>query len=152
MTDLAIDLNEEELLSQLPRSVRTAVNALDGQAAPWDVIGGHLASAPTAGIALKGGGSWSGTLWVAVKNEIRAFICTESSEYADLRSQWSSLQKRGSGMAVAALSGAIGGQLGVAGGVIAPLVIWALVVALRIGKAALCQALNTASESSPPVV
>lgn len=142
MSDLLSGFDEATLLSQFPPSVMLAIEASDKQKISWDNVGTLLAAAPSAGIALKGGGRWTGSLWLGVKKEFHSFLCTDSAAYADLRREWNNLRKKSSTLAVASLSGVIGAQLGVASGVVAPLVIWALIVALRIGHKALCEAIS----------
>lgn len=147
MPDILSGFTEAGLLSQLPKSVRESIATLEAQQAKWDEVGTLLASGPTAGISLKGGGRWSGALWQNVKKEFHSFLCSDSSTYADLRKEWDSLRQKSSAMAVASLSGLVGSQLGVASGVIAPLVIWAAIVALRIGKEAACAAMTEPPQS-----
>lgn len=145
MADLLQGLTESSLKAQLPTSVSESIATLEREKMDWDSIGNVLASVPAMGISLKGGGNWSGTLWQGVKKEFHSFLCTDSPVYADLRKKGS----ESSSLVVAALSSAIGAQLGVAGGVVAPLVIWATIVALRIGKQAVCSALG-GPPSKPP--
>jgi hypothetical protein len=148
MTDVLTGFTEADLLGQLPRPVRESIAALETDKAKWEDVGAALASGPTSGISLKGGGRWSGALWQNVKKEFHSFLCSDSSTYADLRKEWDSLRQKSSALAIASLSGLIGSQLGVASGVVAPLVIWAAVVALRIGKEAACAAM--APPPQPP--
>ncbi|HWP38102.1 MAG TPA: hypothetical protein VNL18_11170 [Gemmatimonadales bacterium] len=115
----------------------------------WEQVGATLAATPTSGIALKGGGRWPDRLWESTKAEFHVFLCTESPNYADLRQQWDALRKKSSTIAVSALSATIGAQIGVAAGVIAPLVIWLALVALRIGKEALCRAVTQQPPPAP---
>lgn len=150
MPDLLEGWSEETLMSQLPKSVRDSISALEKQNAQWDEIGSLLASSPTIGISLKGGGRWPGTLWQGVKKEFHSFLCTESPTYSDLRKEWDSLRQKSSAWAIATLSGVIGSQLGVAGGVVAPLAIWAVVVAVRIGKEAICAAMSEPQSPAKP--
>lgn len=147
MPELLEGLSEGTLIGQLPKPVKDSIAALERQNAQWDVIGTIMASSPAIGISLKGGGRWSGTLWEGVKKEFHSFLCTESPTYTDLRKEWDSLRQKSSAVAIGSLSGLIGSQLGVASGVVAPFVIWAVVVALRIGKEAVCAAM---SQSAPP--
>lgn len=142
MADLLQGFTESSLKGQLPTSVSESIATLEREKLDWDAIGNVLASVPAMGISLKGGANWSGTLWHGVKKEFHSFLCTDSPVYADLRKEGNGLQQKSSSLAVAALSGAIGAQLGVASGVVAPLVIWATIVALRIGKQAICSALS----------
>jgi hypothetical protein len=141
MTDLLSGFVEADLLNQLPASVVRSLNALEANGAPWDATGALLAATPTIGVSLKGGSGWASNLWASVKTEIHSFLCTDSAQYTDLRSEWDKLRQKSSGVALASLSGVIGAQLGTASGVVAPLVIWAFIVVLRIGKNAACTAM-----------
>lgn len=147
MNDPILNVSEQDLLNQLPKGVADAIRSL-GSSMDWDAVGNNLAGAPSHNLALKGGAQWTGSLWQAVKNEFRSFLCTESPEYEELRKEWSTISQKSSTLAVAALSGAIGAHLGVASGVLAPLVIWALIVTLKMGKGALCQLLLQSVEGS----
>ena len=148
MDEFLEGIAEQELLSQLPAHLSRQLAELDSQNVSWDEIGLLLAAAPAAGIALKGGARWSGNLWTAVKSELHSFLCTKSPDYADLRRQWKGHREKGSALAIASLSGVIGAKLGIASGVVAPFVIWMLVVALRITKQSLCQVLT--AQLQPP--
>lgn len=153
MTDLLAGFSRDQLLGSLSSSVAAALNTLDAQGADLNIGVQLLAAAPTQSVSLKGPGRFSVQLGDAVRAEMRAFLCTDAESYNDLREQWQGLREKGSSIAVAALSGAIGAKLGVASGVLAPMVIWILLVALRIGKNALCSALapQPAPPASPPV-
>lgn len=142
-------LTETELFGLLPTSVADAVKGMEQAGVQWDQVGATLAATPTAGIALKGGGRWPDRLWESTKVEFQTFLCTDSAKYADLRQQWEALRKKSSTIAVSALSATIGAQIGVAAGVITPLVIWLALVALRIGKEALCRAVTQPSAPVP---
>jgi hypothetical protein len=130
----------DDLVDELTSTVRDAIAELQTSGASWDAIGAALSGAPAAGVSLKGGGSWRGTLWISVKAEFHSFLCTDSASYSDLRKEWQNHRQQSISLAVAALSGVIGAHLGVASGVIAPLVIWAALVTARIGKQAFCSA------------
>ena len=140
MNDPLLNASEAELLAQLPTSVSAGIKTLSATM-DWDAVGANLATAPGNNLAIKSGSPWTGNLWQAVKAEFRSFLCTESPEYATLRAEWGTLSQKSSTLAVAALSGAIGAHLGVASGVLAPLVIWSIVASLKIGRGALCQLL-----------
>lgn len=133
-------LSVDEVLSELPQSLQTTLSDLERSGMSWDQIGTTLASAPMTAVALKGLVSWRGTLWNSVKLEIHSFVCTDSETYSDLRREWDAHRQKSISFGVAALSGVIGAKLGVAGGVVAPLVIWGAVVAARIGRVAFCSA------------
>lgn len=152
MTDLLEGLDLTELQARLPKHVTGNLTALEKAGVDWNGIGIFLAAGPTSSVALKGPGRWTNALWDGVKGELRRFLCTDDSEYADLRSDWAGLKEKGSGIAVGALSGFIGAKLGVASGVLAPMIIWMLLVGIRIGKNGICAALAAASPPSdaPP--
>ena len=141
MTDITSGWTEAELLQALAPSVKAGLQQVEAAGADWNAAGLLLAATPLAGVALKGG-TWRHDLWDAVKREFHSFACTSSKEYADLRKQWKSLKEKGSHFALASLSGVIGAHLGVASGIVAPLVIWLAVVALRVGLKALCATLG----------
>lgn len=142
-------LAEEELLVLLPRTLRDQIARLNLEMDSWDKVGAVLGVAPTTGIALKGG-TWEGRLWEATKMEFRSFLCTDSTNYEDLRREWAGHREKGMQVAVGSLSGAIGAHLGVAGGILTPIVVWLLVVAIRIGKNALCQSLEVPDQPPAP--
>ena len=101
-------------------------------------MGNLLAATPNAGVVLTGTGQWTADLWEAVKWEFRSFLCTESERYAELRTEWDGLKQQSPARAVGSLATLIGAQLGVASGVVAPLVTWLFLVAQRIGKEDMC--------------
>lgn len=142
------DLTEAQILKCLPPPVERHVVTLNTQGVPWDQIGDLLALTPSAALSLKGPG-WNRHLWVEVKAEVYAFLCDDSERYSDLRSDWNTLTEKGSTLAIASLSGAIGSQLGMTGGVVAPMVIWAIAVAVRIGKEAACRAFRPPAVEPP---
>lgn len=150
MTDLLAGLERDSLSGSLSVSVAKRLVSLETSAIDWNVVGALLAAGPVSSVALKGPGRWTNALWENVKTELRKFLCTDDQEYADLREEWTGLKQKGSGIAVGALSGAIGAKLGVASGVLAPMVIWILMVAIRIGKNGLCAALAPPAAPTGP--
>lgn len=78
------------------------------------------------------------SFWESVRREVHAFLCTSSPGYADLRREWDALKRDSTAVAVGALTAAVSVQLGSAAAVVAPLVIWALTLALRVGTRAYC--------------
>ena len=149
MSDLS-GIEREGLVATLPVTLGQRLVAFDSANTDINIVGALLVAGPTSSVALKGPGRWTTALWDGVKSEARKFLCTESEEYADLRSEWDGLKKKGSGLAVSALSGAIGAKLGVAAGVLSPMVIWVLLVGLRVGKNGLCAALSAGPPPTPP--
>lgn len=150
MNDVALSFTEAELLMLLPANVREGIQGLSADGASWEDIGFVLGVGPHAGIALKGGAAPTTALWGSVKKEVHSFLCTDSKAYADLRKEWKGLAKQTSTTAVSALSVLVASQLGVAAGLISPLVIFALVVVLRIGKEAACQAMSAPTTDAQP--
>lgn len=130
-------ITEEELFLSLPQGVALNIKNLNTAGGDFDTVGALLANTPALGVSLKGL-RWKANLWQAVKSEFHSFLCTESDAYADLRSDWDGMRQKSSTLLISALSAAIGAKLGVASGVLVPLVVWLLVSALRIGKQALC--------------
>lgn len=147
MSQLLEGIDARDLLQHMPSNVRTTLEALERAGTDWNAVGNLLAATPTAGVAFTGTGQWTTDLWDAVKWEFRSFVCTDSEPYAELRSKWDALTKQSSSIAVFSLATIIGAKLGVAGGVIAPLVSWLFVVARRVGKDDVCLLL-----SAPPSV
>lgn len=141
MKDILENLSEDELLGQLPDSVRRGIETLEANEVEWDQIGTLLASAPANFVTLKGGSSWRADMWEAVKEEFHSFLCTSERKYDDLRNQGENLREKSSKWLISALSGLIGAKVGVAAGVVAPLVVWLLLVGSRIGKEALCSSI-----------
>ena len=133
MNPLLEGIDAEELLHHVPSSVRTSLETMNRAGADWNGVGSLMAATPIAGVQLVGTGQWTVDLWQAVKWEFRSFLCTDSEAYTDLRTEWDALKHRSSARAVASLALHIGTKLGVAGGVVAPLVTWLLVAARRAG-------------------
>lgn len=148
MTDsLLSSFDEQELCSEFPESVRLMIQQLEKENIDWNGVGGLLGMSPTAGVSLKGGKRWRTDLWNGVKAEFADFLCRDSPKYEDLRGEWKELAAKSRHLALASLSGVIGAHMGVAAGVVAPLVVWLMVVAVRIGKEGLCRAI---AETPPP--
>ena len=144
MNQLLEGIDARVLLQHMPSNVRTTLEALERAGTDWNAVGTLLAATPTAGVAFTGTGQWTADLWDAVKWEFRSFVCTESEPYAELRSKWDALAKQSPTLAVFSLATIIGTKLGVAGGVVAPLVTWLFVVARRVGKDDVCLLLTAA--------
>lgn len=139
MSESIEQLDEDALLSQLPDNVREGIEAMESEGVDWNSIGEALADAPSNAIpSQKGGGDWKDDLWEEVKAEFRIFLCTDDEKYSDLKDEGEDLGDMGVRLLVASLSSLIGSQIGVAGGMIAPLVVWLLTVGNRIGQEALC--------------
>ena len=147
MNELLEGIDAGELLQHMPSNVRTSLETLERAGTDWNAVGNLLAATPTAGVALTGTGQWTADLWEAVKWEFRCFLCFESERYAGLRAEWDQLKGQSPAHAVGSLTTLIGAKLGVASGVIAPLVIWLFVVARRIGKDDVCLTLSAAAPS-----
>lgn len=150
MNKLVIAIPESELLASFPAAVRMNVAAMETAGTEWNRVGELLAGAPTVGVALKGSSGFTDRLWSSVKSEFRQFMCGDANAYSDLRATWGEYEKKGAKAATHALSAAIGAQVGMAGAVLAPVVIWLLLVSVRIGKNALCKALTV--ETPVPVL
>ena len=149
MSQLLEGIDAGDLLQHMPSSVRTSLETLERAGTDWNAVGNLVAATPTAGVALTGTGQWTADLWEAVKWEFRSFLCTESERYAELRVHWDELKQRSPALAVASLATLIGAQLGVASGVIAPLVTWLFMVARRIGEEDMCLTLSAAASVGP---
>ena len=145
MNELLEGIDARDLLQRMPSNVKTSLEMLERAGTDWDAVGDLLAATPTAGVALPGTGQWTADLWQAVKWEFRCFLCTDSEPYAELRKEWDELKRQSSARAVGSLTTLIGAKLGVASGVLAPLVTWLCVVARRMEKEALCVMLSTTS-------
>jgi hypothetical protein len=144
MTELLDGIEPAELLKRLPVNVRTSLETLERAGTDWNAVGNLLAATPNAGVALAGTGQWTADLWEAVKWEFRSFLCTDSEPYAELRTKWEELKAQSPAAAVGSLATQIGVRLGVASGVLAPLVTWLFVVAHRTGKESVCLTLSAA--------
>ena len=148
MSALLEGIDAAALLQHMPSSMRASLETLERAGTDWNTVGTLLVATPTSGVVLAGTGQWTMDLWDAVKWEFRGFLCTESGAYAELRTEWDALKQRSPALAVRSLATIIGTRIGVTGGVIAPLVTWLFVVAHRVGKEELCQALSAASSTS----
>lgn len=144
MSQLLDGIDEADLLQQVTSSVRASLETFERAGTDWNAVGNLLAATPITGVALAGTGQWTSDLWQAVKWEFRSFLCTDSEQYADLRQEWDQLKQQSSALAARSLTALIGSRLGVASGVIAPLVTWLFLVAGRVGKDALCLTLSVA--------
>jgi hypothetical protein len=142
MTQRLEGIDVGDILQHMPAEVRISVELLERAGVDWDTVGTLLAASPTAGVALTGTGQWTSDLWQAVKWEIRSFICTDSEPYAALREAWDEQMLRSPTRAIGSLATLIGTRLGVAGGVVAPMVAWLIVVSRRMKKEALCLTLS----------
>jgi hypothetical protein len=138
MSQLLEGIDAGDLLQHMPSNMRASLETLERAGTDWNAVGNLLVATPTAGVALTGTGQWTADLWEAVKYEFRSFLCTESERYAELRSEWDALKRRSPALAVSSLSSLIGAKLGVASGVVAPLVTWLFLVARRIGQDDVC--------------
>ena len=144
MSQLLDGIDSEELLRYMPSHVRDALEQFERAGTDWNVVGTLLAATPSVGVMQGGTGQWTTDLWQAVRWEFRSFLCTDSRQYAALRSEWDELKRQSSALAIRSLATAIGDKLGVASGVLAPLVSWLFVVERRTGKDALCLTLSAA--------
>ena len=142
MSELLDGIEAGDLLQHMPSNVRTSLETLERAGTDWNAVGNLLAATPTTGVALTGTGQWTADLWGAVKWEFRSFVCTDSERYAELRAEWDGLKQQSPALAVGSLASAMGAKLGVASGVITPLVTWLFVVARRVGKDDLCLTLS----------
>lgn len=145
MSRLLEGMDAATLLQHMPADVRTSLETLERAGTDWNEVGTLLAASPNAGVLLTGTGQWTAGLWDAVKWEFRSFLCTDSERYGALRAEWEGRRHTSSPAAVAILATQIGATLGVASGVVLPMVTWLCVVAHRIGTDAVCAALSTRS-------
>jgi hypothetical protein len=144
MTTLLDGIDTSGLLQHLPSTMRGSFETLERASADWNTLGNLLAATPNTGVLLTGTGQWTSDLWQAVKWEFRSFLCTDSEHYAVLRRDWDALKQRSSALAVSSLTTVMGAKLGVAAGVLAPLVTWLFLVARLMGNDAFCVTLSTA--------
>ena len=142
MSELLEGMDAGELLQHIPSNLRTSLETLERNGTDWNAVGNLLAATPTAGVAVTGTGQWTADLWEAVKWEFRSFLCTDSERYEELRAQWDELKEQSPAIAVGSLATVIGTKLGVASGLIAPLVTWLFVVSRRIGQEQACLTLS----------
>lgn len=133
-------ISDSAFLETLPSNVRQTIANLEKAGADWETIGAMLSNTPALGVALKGV-NWKQTLWQACKAEFHSLLCTDAPTYKDLRDRWQAITKDGPNVMVASLAGAVGAQLGMAPGVLAPIVVWLCVVSARIGRNVLCATL-----------
>jgi hypothetical protein len=77
-------------------------------------------------------------LWDRVKREVRDLICGTSKKYADLRRRFAQLSNKSQSAIVSIIAAAIGANLGVAAGILVPLIALALAAFLAVGKNAYC--------------
>lgn len=145
MSELLDGIDTGDLLQHMPSNLRTSLETMERAGTDWNEVGNLLAATPTAGVALTGTGQWTADLWEAVKWEFRSFLCTDSDRYEELRMKWDELKQQSPSLAVGSLATLIGTKLGVASGVIAPMVTWLFVVTRRIGKEQACLTLSAAA-------
>lgn len=142
MSQLLEGIDSGSLLQHMPSNLRASLETLERSGTDWNAVGNALAATPIAGVALTGTGQWTADLWEAVKWEFRSFLCTESEPYAELRLEWDALKQQSPAQALGSLATLIGARLGVAGGVVGPLVTWLFIVARRIGREDVCLTLS----------
>ena len=142
MSQLLDGMEAGDLLQHIPSNLRTSLETLERNGTDWNAVGTLLAATPMAGVAVTGTGQWTTDLWEAVKWEFRSFLCTDSERYEELRAQWAELKEQSPAIAVGSLATVIGTKLGVASGLIAPLVTWLFVVSRRIGQEQACLTLS----------
>jgi hypothetical protein len=126
----ALPFREADVFALLDPSSAAVVRQL-GPDAPWDVVGAALAGSSPAAAGAAG-------IWSSVLAEFTDFVCSDSPRYADLRAQWDDLCARSAAIAVTALTTALAAHLGAASSVVAPLVVWLVLSAVRIGTRAFC--------------
>ena len=143
MTELLASIDAGDLLQHMPSNVRASLETLERAGTDWNAVGNLLAATPTAGVTITGTGQWASEIWQAVKWEFRSFLCTDSEPYAELRAEWTTLTRQSSAVAVRSLAARIGARIGVASGILAPMVTWLFVVARTMGQEPLCVALST---------
>lgn len=134
-------LNEKELYGYFPYSVEKNVKELEAEGANWQQIGQILAGAPSTNVALKGG-NWSAELWQSVISEFQKFLCTDSEDYSKLKNDGEVLKEKSVDFLIATLSSIIGSKVGIAEGIIVPLIVWLFLVISKIGKEALCKSIE----------
>ena len=78
-------------------------------------------------------------LWDRLLAQFTEFLCSDSARYADLRAEWDALCRRSAALAVTALTTALAAELGVASTIAAPLVIWLVLSAVRMGTNVFCR-------------
>ena len=127
----ALPFRESDVSALLDPAAADVVRRL-GPDVSWDVAGAALAGASPAAVSSRPG------IWSSVLAEFTDFVCSDSARYADLRAQWDDLCARSAAIAVTALTGALAAELGVASTVVAPLVVWLVLSAVRIGVRAFC--------------
>ena len=147
MSQLLDGMEAGDLLQHIPSNLRTSLETLERNGTDWNAVGTLLAATPMAGVAVTGTGQWTTDLWEAVKWEFRSFLCTDSERYEELRAQWDELKEQSPAIAVGSLATVIGAKLGVASGLIAPLVTWLFVVSRRIGHEQACLTLSAVTVS-----
>lgn len=135
-------VSEEELKLSLAPSVRSALDKLSQRDVNWEQIGLLLAETPNQAIALKGGDKQPDDLWSSTKQEFAEFLCSNTEQHRELREKWAELREQSVPVAIAWLSALIGAQIGIVGGMIAPVVVWLLITANRIGIGAFCRMMN----------
>lgn len=142
MSQLLDGIDAGDLLEHMPSNLRTSLQTLERAGTDWNAVGNLLAATPTAGVAVSGTGQWTTELWESVKWEYRSFLCTDSDRYEELRMKWDELKQQSPALAIGALATLISAKLGVASGVIEPMVTWLLVVTRRVGKEDACLTLS----------
>ncbi|HTI37658.1 MAG TPA: hypothetical protein VL484_08880 [Vicinamibacterales bacterium] len=126
----ALPFRDSDIATMLDPSFAAVLDRL-GSSASWEAVGaawaGHRGADAGEGI------------WASVLSEFTDFLCTDSARYADLRAEWDDLCSRSAAIAVTALIGSLAAELGAAASVVGPLVVWAVLAALRIGTNAFCE-------------
>ena len=84
----------------------------------------------------------SGKYWIAMKEEIYLFICTEDKKYAHLRGQFQKASVKSQTAIVSMIAAAVAASLGVIAGSLVPLCALALLAVVRVGQNAFCQQID----------
>jgi hypothetical protein len=92
----------------------------------------------------RGDRALSQQLWRSLKAELHSLACTDSAQYADLRSKISALKGKPATVIVSTISVAIAGPLGMAAGVLVPFVAIFLHGVLTVGVNTMCRAWSEA--------
>jgi hypothetical protein len=135
VTDLSADV--DAIAETLEREL---VERYVAERAPNTRRDGSAENPPSGGTIRGGTRSFAvgPSYWAQVKLEFRDLVCTNSAKFAALRRQVHDLATKGQAALISMVSSTMAALLGVAAGIIAPLVTLCLIVLLRLGKEAYC--------------
>lgn len=150
MKEIMNNISPEDYLSLLPAPSRALVSKMDKTEQNLVLFGRYLSEEPSSGMAAKGGVIWPKDLFGQIVKEVHIFICTNDARYEEYRKK---LKEQGSPVAktvVIIVSNAVAATIGLASGLLVPLVAVVMAIVAKITVEAWC--VKVSQELSPALV